>query len=235
MPRARRPWSQLRPEIYELLREPATPDGDAYWSHAAILQYFNHCMDLRSMQLGEQHEGWITEPFSTDLVAGQSEYTMPEGSGRIKRVLIVFNQGGLKSSIPLIRAERWSEPLFEAGSTATTVGGSVPTYRVMKNLIFLEPAPSENRADALKIELEAAPDRIVADVDKLDPLWPDIAETMLQYDTAVLALSVEGSQGNEAQIASLKNLRDEYAAMFFEYTAVRTFGRIFSSPYYLGD
>ena len=91
MARARRVWSTMRTEVRRLLRE--TVAADSFWTDPELLDYFNHAIDLRVMILADQHEGWVTDTYDADLVANQNEYLIPEGTGRIKRILIVNTEG----------------------------------------------------------------------------------------------------------------------------------------------
>ena len=210
--------------------------SESFWSDELLQDIWNRSMDKRVMELAEQHEGWVTTTFKTDLVAGQAEYTLPEGAGRVKRVLRVITEGDVTHTSPLIRAERWAMPT--RSSTSSTVGRStLPTYRLVGQLILLEPTPQESETDGLQIDLEFSPDRFDEDTDKLDQRFPDVMEALLVYDTAVEALAIEGSQGNLPQgyVDHLIRERNEYAANFFDFTAVRSYGRVFSQAYYLGD
>ena len=196
MARARRAWSTLRTEVRRLLRE--TTAAGSYWPDADLLDYLNHAIDLRVMQLAEQHEGWVTDTYDADLVANQGEYAIPEGTGRIKRVLIVATEGSASYEMALVRNERWSEGLYETGAAGADPGrGYRPDYRFKGEFVILSPAPTFARTNGLKFEIEGAPARIAADGDKLDLRFPDSMETLLIYDVWDLAMGVEDSQGND--------------------------------------
>ena len=223
MPRARRDWTSMLADIRALLTETTSNAG---WSDTLLLQLFNECMDERVMDLAEQHEGWVTDRFPVNIVADQKEYALPEGTGRVKRILL---SGGTTYEVPLIRDERWSKAMSSTGST--------PTARLVGELIFLEPPPTEARTNGLIIEVESAPARLSAGGSKLDLRFPDALETLLILDTVVAAFEVEEAQGDEETYrrSGIEKRRDRYAAKFFEYTAERFFGRTFSDAYYLGD
>ncbi len=235
MPRVRRDWTAMRTELRRLLRETAA--ADSFWTDPELLDYFNHAIDLRVMHLAESHEGWVTDTFDIDLIADQGEYAIPEGTDRIKRVLIVFVEGSSTFEVPLVRAERFSEPLYQTTSTAVGRIGQVPTYRFKGEYLILEPRPTVAVTNGLKIELEAAPARLAADGDKLDLRFPGNMETLLIYDAWDIALGVEDSQGDvdEEKRGRLQAFHRKLEAAWFEITAQRSFGRVFSTPYYLGD
>lgn len=235
MPRVRRDWTAMRTELRRLLRE--TTAADSFWTDPELLDYFNHAIDLRVMHLSEQHEGWITDTFDIDLIADQGEYAIPEGTDRIKRVLIVFVEGSSTFEVPLVRDERWSTPLYQTQSTAVGRIGIVPTYRFKGEYLIIEPRPTEAVVNGLKIELEAAPVRIVDDADKLDLRLPGNMETLLIYDTWDIALGVEDSQGDvdEEKRGRLQAFHRKLEGAWIEATSERSFGRVFSTPYYLGD
>lgn len=233
-PRTARQWSVLRAEVRQILRE--TSSTNSFWSDALLLILWNQQYDLRIMELANQHEGWITECYHADIVAGQREYSMPAGLiTRVKRVNRVYPLGGNNVYVvPLTRFERFSEPLFDNPSSGVD---STPTYRFLNELLILEPTPGQSVTGGLRLDVENAPAHFSLDTDTLPAQFPDLMETMLVYDTAQAALAVEGSQGNlpEAYVDHILRLRQEYAARFFELTSERSFGRVFSSPFHLGD
>lgn len=236
MARARRTWTTMLAEIRRLLRE--TTASSSFWSDALLLDLFNQAIDLRVMDLAEAHEGWVTEITETNTVADQSEYTLPEGTGRVKRILLVFNPGtNNEYSVPLTRAERWSRPVA-AKSNQFGDGGSIGSYRLVGELLYIEPAPGNSIVNGLRIESEIAPARLTAGSDKLDLAFPDVMETMLIYDTACAALAIEEAQGEAPagrRTNDLTTLRDRYEVRFMSYIETRSYGRTFSEAYHLGD
>jgi hypothetical protein len=234
MPRARREWSVLRDEVRLLLRE--TDATNSYWSNALLLNLANSAIDLRVMQLAAIDEGWVTdEATPLDLVSGTKTVTLPEGAGRVKRVVLVWTEGGHTYEVPLIREENWSTPVVH-GVGSSSVAGYRPTYRLVGNLLVLEPAPKFSLTGAIRLDLESAPARLSADNSKLDLRFPDVMETLIIYDTALLALAVEQSQGNlpEDYVNHLRGFQTTYEAAFLEYATDRTEGRVFGRGYALG-
>ena len=154
----------------------------------------------------------------------------------MKRVVWVTDQGGQRLETPLMRHERWSESVFN-GTGTTGNRGNLPTYRIVGSFLTLEPAPQNIAGISLRIEAEVAPARLVNGTDVLPVRYPVEIETLLIYDTACAALAVEMSQGNtdERYVNHLEFKRREYEDRFNEFTEVRSFGRVFSSPYHLGD
>lgn len=237
MPRARRAWSTIRSEVRRLLRE--TTAADSFWSDTDLLDYFNTAQDLRFMDLADSDEGWFTEPWVTNIVANQKEYTIPEGTDRVKRVVLIFTEGGRTLEIPLTRNERWSDPMVTQSGVATGAIGAMPTYRIVGEEVWLEPPPTEARTNGLRIELEAAPARISADGDKIDLKWPSIAETLLIYDTWDIAVGVEDAQdlvsGNPVALGRLSRTRAQLESKWNTFIERRSYGRSYSAPFYTGD
>jgi len=234
MARARRAWSTIRDEVRTLLRETVT--GDSYWSDAELLIYANLCQDMRVMQMVEAHEGWFTDRFEDDLVANQGEYTLPEGSDIVRRVLLKFPDTGLE--VPLVRNERWSDSVVNSSSgSVADLGGAVPTYRLVGEVLLLEPAPTVSRTDGLVIEIEGLPARITADGSKFDLKFPSMFETLVTFDIWDVACGVEDAQGNVNQEVRgrLRSVHDRVAAAYLEAIQQRSYGRVFGRPYYLGD
>jgi hypothetical protein len=235
MARARRAWSVMKGEVYELLRE---SEATSYWGASLLLILANQCMDLRAMDCADAHEGWMTDVIQTGLVANQVEYTLPEGTGRVKRVLRVFNPGASNEyEVPLVRNERWSTPAAH-GSSLIGTSKVTPQYRLVGELLFLEPPPGQTVANGLKIEIETAPTRLTGDADKIDLAFPDITETLLVYDIWDLCVGVEQAQGNPVNadvVDRLKQFHRKYENRWIQYISTRSFGRTFSEPFYLGD
>jgi hypothetical protein len=232
MPRARRQWSALRAEIYTLLRE---TEGASFWTPAQLLVLFNSALDHRVMQLATLDEGWVTDEYETDLVEDQREYPLPEGAGRVKRVVIQHTTGGVKHERECHRDEQWGKNVYH-GIGATSIESYHPTFRLQGNLIVLEPKPEFGATDGLRIDLELAPDRLSQDSSKIDLRFPDVMETLLVYDTVILALKMEHSLGRlpEDYLNHLMSFQKEYEAAFIDYCTDRTEGRFFGQPYRLG-
>lgn len=235
MSRARRAWSTLRDShIRVLLRE--TTAATSFWSDAQLLAMFNDSLDRRVMQLATLDEGWVTDQKTTGLVANQREYTAPEGTGRVKRVSLKYTLGANTIEMPLARREYWSDPVVHTTGSPATIEGYRPTYQLQGNLVILEPAPGFTLAGALLIDVEDAPSRIAADADKIDLRFPDVMETLLVYDTVILALAMEHSMGNlpEDYVNQIKEFRDSMEGIFLDYCSDRTEGLVCGRPFRLG-
>lgn len=190
------------------------------------------------MQLATLDEGWVTDQYYANLVADQREYPVPEGAGRIKRVSLLWTRGQTTWEVPLERREYWGEPV------AHTAGqGSIdtyrPTYQLQGNLIILEPAPGFAQSNALMIDLELAPNRLTGDADEIDLRFPDVMETLLTYDTAVMALQIEKSQDGARDAVGeimddIRGFQRRYENMFIDYCTDRTEGVVRGRPYKLG-
>jgi len=235
--RTRRNWTAMLAEIRRILRE--TTAATSYWTDQDLLDMFNRSMDLRVMDLADAHEGWVTSQVSQNIVADQNIYNLPEGTGRVKRVVYCPDIGSNSSiEIPLSRNERWGETLAQTTQSSGGIFGGTPSYRILGNKLHLEPAPSKAATNGLKLEIEHAPDRIAVGTDVLSPYFPDIMETLLIYDTAVEAMEVEAGMGNlsaETYFNSMARKRDRYERSFRDYITVRSFGPIYGTAWTLGD
>lgn len=184
------------------------------------------------MELHESHEGYGVETYTSNLVAEQAQYSLPEHTGRISRVLIVSVDGD--SETPLARMERWGEVL----QNTTTAGGDgyLPSYRIVGNSIVLEPYPPEARTGGLKIEIEAAAPRTANDADKLPDDYPPFIESLLVYDTVILALDHQGSQSPLPQGVYSSYLRQKmiYEDLWTNYIETRSFGKVFGTRFSQG-
>lgn len=234
--RARAEWSDLRTQIHLILRE----NSAGYWSDSLLLALANHALDQRALELGEAHEGWITLAYLADTVANQREYALPEGTERVRGVYLRYVTGSQVEEIQLNRNDRIGQDYYEpAPNTSFRQGGIRPEYRIMDNLLLIEPPDTENRTGGMRLELEALPDKIINDGSKLSLLWPLSTETLLVYDVVMLALGVEDSQGNQDdQTQSHNNLKMFHRKLeesWRQVIAVRNQSRVYGPAFNLGD
>jgi hypothetical protein len=221
-----------------MLRE--TDEEDPFWTNALLLDMFNDNMDKRTMDLALSTEGWVTDEVTTDVEADQREYSLPEGTGRVKRVSIVKTTGTRTVETPLVRDERWSEQLVTDSTVNFT--DSIPTYRLVGELIILEQPVGEDITDGLRIDIESSQARLTGDASKLTVKFPAVLETLLKYDTVVSALRHEAAQnatlgGAQAELdtGEYESERNELAIRWQLWVENRTEGRVFSEPMYFGD
>ena len=222
MPRGRRTWATMRAAIRRRLRE--TTAGLSYWSDTDLLDYANFSLDMRSMEMDEAHEGWTGDVLRTTLVAGQREYEWPEGTGRVLRVFIVHTVGDEQTRHQLDRDEKHSADIHSRTGIAVGVEGYRPTYRLLGELLILEPAPTETVTNGLEIEITNAPAFFADDNAKLDIRFPVQLEELLILDVTEMALAIEQQQGNapnEGTRTMLQNLRRQYEAFWQDWIAVR--------------
>jgi hypothetical protein len=233
MARSRRAWTTLLAEIRSLLRE--TTATGSFWSDAQLLIYFNACIDLRVMQLAILDEGWVTDQVYTDLVADQREYPLPEGAGRVKKVSLTYTLGSQNYEIELRRDDRWGKNTVH-GVGSASITGYQPTYQLQANLILLEPKPRFALASALQIDLESAPARLTTGTDKIDLRFPDVLETLLVFDTVLVALASENNAGSTAQdyVVQYREFQQRFEAVFLEYATDRTEGLVVGQPFRQG-
>jgi hypothetical protein len=235
MARARRAWSVIRADIRAMLREPT--EATSYWTNAQLLLLFNLQMDLRALQLQNEIEGFFTTSAAQNIVAGTSSYALPEGTGRPRRILLRRTSGGNTVDIPLARDEKWDRTGYNP-STGVDFTYQLPTYRLQGANVILTPGPTIALANGLVIEYECLPDRIAADGDKLALAFPDVAETLLTYDTVVAAFDMEASQSDlePEYTAGIRLTHSMLAAQWDAYIALRSqTSPVRGTPLNLGD
>ncbi len=234
MPRARRQWTTIRSDIRQILRE--TDSTTSFWTDAQLLIYANTMIDRRVMQLASLDENWVVDEYETNLVSGQRDYTLPEGTGRVIRVNLVYTQGGQTIEREIPRREQIGETVIH-GTGNTDIATYYPTYRLQGPLLALEPWPEFALTGGLRIDLEVAPDRLVNDTDYLDRRFPDVFESLLTLDVAIFALAVEHSQGDSPDnyLNHLRGLQAEYEAIFLDYAQERTQGIVAGRGFHLND
>lgn len=240
MPRARRPWSEIRDEVRLLLRE--TVAADSFWSNTDLLTYANQAKDLRDLMLAEQDEGWNTEVFTAPLTSGVS-YDLPEGAGEVKAVRLRTTVGGVtRSSAPLERSEGYANGRIVSGSSPSTWWGgraALPSYRLLESSIELDrPAPNVTGSDLLVIELAGASTRLANDADKLSLRYPDLFETLLIYDIWDLAVGAEEAVSVEKDPTAMtrfSRFHRSYERMFEQWATTRAGGIQRARAWRLGD
>jgi len=234
MARTRAVWSDIRGEIYSILRE--SESENPYWSSALLLQLMNECRDQLDIHMSELFEGYNVLSVTTSIVADQAHYMLPNDCNRLLHVSRLFPDSGYE--VPLERLERWTEATIVPGGSGTTSGDYLPTYRTEDRWVVLEPVPGSAVTDGLKLYYERGLDKIDSDDDDVIlPAWPFITEMYLKYAVAVAAFEVEGAQGAEqpGYYTSLIKKRDSLMEKIEEYSETRSFGRNFVTPYRQAD
>lgn len=236
--RTRQAWSALRPQIRRLLLE--TDSTQTFWSDTLLQDIWNHCMTERALELGEAHDGWLTLGFVTNTVAGQREYAIPEGTERIRGVWLRFESGTAVEEYQLTRDDQIGGDYYQpASGTSFRDGGFRPTYRVVENLLSIEPPDPETRTNGLRLEIDALPPLFDDDNDKLSLLFPMSTEQLLIYDSVLMALGVEDSQGNQEDQqqahSHLYRFQRRLEAAWRDLIAVRNQSRVYGAAFMLGD
>lgn len=236
MPRGRRTWGDLKAAVRRRLRE--TNAALSYWSDTDLLDYANFSMDMRSMQLDDAHEGWNADVLVTDIVAEQREYTWPEGSGRVLRVFLVHTLDGNTFKMQLDRDEKRAVDIQSHVTSTVGTRGYRPTYRLLGELLLLEPAPTEDVTSGLEIEITNAPLFFEKDDSKLDLRYPVQLEEVLILDITEMALSVEAQMGNlpdPDSLTRIQRLRREYEAHWSNWIEVRSESTVRGHAMHWGD
>jgi hypothetical protein len=224
----------MRAEIRRLIRE----ETEAYFKDSFLLDTFNRRMTIRAVELMNAHEGWFTEETTSNLVANQREYAVPEGGARLKRIVIVRQDGSTIYEAPIVRDELFSTVVFRPASGSSVGWGWHPTGRFVGSNLVLSPPPPSAITNGLRWEIEAAPARLTGDASTLALSFPDVAEDLLVYDTAIEALSSETAQTDVEPdyVAGLRDDREPFVTAWSTYIEQRwSGGRTFGTPNYYGD
>lgn len=238
MARARREWSDILADVRTMLREPTA--ATSYWSDAQLLLLFNLQVDRRAMQLQNAIEGYFTASATSNIVAGTASYAMPEGTGRPRRVMIRRTSGSDTYDTPIHRDEKWDRPVFNSTS-GVDYNYQLPSYRLQGANILLSPTPTVSIVNGLVVEYESLPDRVTdagGEPSKLHLAFPDIAETLLTYDTVVAAFDMESAQSDLAPeyTAGIRLTHSLLSSSWDDYIELRTAtSPVRGTPFYLGD
>ena len=236
--RARENWGTMRRRVRQNIGE--EDETDPHWTNQFLLDLFNEHLDLRFMQMCHADEGWSVDEYVADLVANQREYTMPVGADRIRQVKLVETSGGTITETPVGRSERWFDGVVHGSQPTTLLNGYYrPTYRMIGELLLLEPRPSVSLVGGLHVDVEAPqPKLTAADTSVLPQRFPLVMETLLVLDTAVAVFAEEDAQSEtdpRVSVGRLERRRNRYEAEFLEYVESRQASPVFSRPMHLGD
>jgi hypothetical protein len=238
MARARREWSAILAEIRLMLRESSA--ATSYWTDAQLLLLFNLHMDRRALQLQNAVEGYFTDSAAQNIVAGTASYALPEGTGRPRRIMIRRTSGGNTVDIPIERNERWTQPSYSS-TTGVDYTYCLPTFKFHGANVILSPTPNVSMTNGLVIEFECLPARVTSaggEASKLHLAFPDIAETLLTYDTVVAAFDMESAQNDLAPeyTAGIRLTHSLLSSNWDDYIELRTQGStVRSAPLHFGD
>ena len=232
--RTRETWATLRARIRRLLRE--TTGATSWWSDALLLDLYNDALDMRFMDLVSEDEGWAVEEYTANIVAGQREYTLPEGGMHVRRVALVNTSGG----ITIENLLEHDEKRFDSVSHGSSVLGSSlykPTYRLQGELLILEPEPTTSVTGGLKLEIEAPNTKLTGDSSTIDHRFPIVAETMCVYDAVMAAFAIENSQGvvDEKYVQNIGTVQAKWEFRWKQHIARRQTSPMTTRPFYLGD
>jgi hypothetical protein len=234
--RVRENWSTIRADIRRLLRE--TDAAASYWTDVTLLMLFNDALDKRFLEMVEEDEGWAVDEYTTSLVANQREYELPDGADRVRRVWLITVDGGNTSEIEVRRDERPFDGVVHGASNNAVAGRWYrPTYRLLGELLVLEPRPDTAVTNGLRVEFEAPQPKLTGDASKIPARYPVVLETLLKYDTAIKAFALENNQdrSDEGYIVGLREDRDAFEKAFKSFIARRQSSVTFSRPLQLGD
>lgn len=185
-------------------------ESSSHYSNTFLKQLFNDNYRRRCTQLTMAHEGYFTDIATRDLVAEQERYAWPNGFERLLKMEIVRSDG---RTVPVIRQERH----YATKQTASTgVDVFMPTYRPVGSGFVLEPAPSESKTDALRIEYVGLPAELEDDADELHADFPRSFASLLVYDTVASSLDSEDLIEN-GMVTSILRLRQEFELDFERY------------------
>lgn len=233
-PRARLAWSDIRDSYIRVLLQEITSTA-SFWSDANLLMLANLAIDKRVVQMLEMDEGWFVRRSYTNLVKNQDEYTLEEGTDGIRRILIAYpiDSSTTEDEIPIQRDERYDKGVYKGTSGGT---GWQPSYRLLSELLYLDPAPPVSKTAGLVIEYESLPARLTGDASKVDLAFPSMFETLLVYDVVELAFAMEESMGEPVERdEKLKMIHLTYEHAFLRACRRRSYGHTYATPFYLGD
>ena len=210
---------RIRRYLVELNKE------TSFWTDTFLNQLFNASYRRRSAQLIRAYEGWFVQTAYRDIEEDKSTYGFPDGVQRLQRVEILRSNGDL---VPLERYERFAET--NPGESSAVGDQYYPTYRPFANGLILEPTPTEDITNGLRIEYAGLPTKLSGDSDVLHPSFPEIYDELLVLDTVIIAMAAEGIH-EVGPVSAIIQLRNEYEMDFIAFTDQRTIARDFVDPF----
>ncbi len=173
----------------------------SFWNDSVIEQFFNANYRRRCAQLIMAFEGWFVMTAYRDIEEDKAGYGFPDQVQRLQKVEIVREDG---TTVPLQRFERHDSP--NPGDINSSGETYLPSYRMFGNGILLEPTPTDDITDGLRIEYAGLPAFLDGEGDVLNASFPEIFDELLVIDTVISCLHAEGIHeiGPAASIMSLK-------------------------------
>jgi len=232
--RQRRTQGQMAAEVRRMLRETVT--AESYWTDQDILDAMNRCIDFRTLEMAEEHEGWFVAQLVTDIVANQREYEMPTNAGRPRRIGLRFTSGSSVTEFDLWRDDRLGAD-YSTGSGPFYGYGVRPTVRTVGNLLLLEPPPTMAQAQGLLVETEVAPPRLVDANSTIPDPFPDLFENLLVHDCFDDLVGIEDAQGNvnEQARGRIQIRHQALVKAWRNYTPLRMDARVLGRAFSMGD
>jgi hypothetical protein len=198
----------LRNRVRRWLHE-VNPDN-SFWSDTFINQMLNVAYRSRCTDLVMAFEGYFTNVATRDLEADVSRYTWPQGFERITKMEIVRTDG---TTVPVERHERH----YARNSTPQTGGdGYLPTYRSISGGFVLEPGPSQDVVDGLRIEFFGLPTLMQEDGDSMHVDFPRSLDELVVLDAVISCTDSENLLETGAVRSALRN-RQEFEMRFARY------------------
>jgi len=214
---------QFRRRVRRYLKEMNTETS--FWTDTFLNQLFNAAYRRRCSQLIMAFEGWFVQTAYRDIEEDKSTYGFPDGVQRLQRVELMRTDDSL---VPIHRHPRHDET---NPADATASGDQYwPTYRMFSNGIILEPTPTEDITNGLRIEYAGLPTFLSGDSDTLHPSFPEIFDELLVLDTVNLALGAEGVH-EAGPIGSIERSRMEWIEDWERFIEQRTISRDEIDPF----
>jgi hypothetical protein len=217
--------SQYVIRVRRWLQEPTA--SKSFWTDNFLKQLFNTNYRLRCTDLHLAFEGAFINVVQTDIVANQARYAWPPNFQRMAKLELVRSDG---TRIPLRRFERHEGVLLNDG-TAGGDQGYLPTYRPIGSGFELEPGPTEDQADGIRMEYYGIPVELEADSDTMHADFPQILDELLVIDTAISALHSEMLMESQGLMRTLERERERWEDKWNSYIESRMISRQAVTPF----
>jgi len=200
------------------LREPTA--SKSRWLDVDLIQFFNEIYLNRCTELIMAFEGNFTFSGLRDVTANQDKYAWPDNFLKLQKIELVRSDG---RRIPMLREERHYNYLPAPFAGGENYDGNI---RLISNGFIMEPTPTEEVTDGLRIEFAGMPVELEDGADTIHPDFPAIFQNLLIMDTVMACYDAQGQlESYRGLVRNALRRRNEYEENFERFIETKTVHR----------
>lgn len=217
----------LRTRVRSYLDEPAA----RFWTDVELNNWVNQAYFYYYMELVDAYESYFATVTFLSIVSGQALYALPADFDKIRLLERVLDG---TTTVPLMEFNRIEAPNVIANFTYTNA--YLPTFRFFSNSVLLEPTPSVNVLNGLRLEYVPAPVTMSLDTDTPNAAFLDHWQEMIVLKAVISAKLKEEMTGNQgADLGPFQLMLTTWENKVKEALEQRTMGRRYTEPFGLDE